>query len=181
MTENPDRPPDQTPAAAGTPTTTDGPTTGGPSTGGPTTGGPSTGGPTTGPATGGHQVGGQTAGGQTATRTQPGGEHRAPRARRSFTAARRRTADVLATVISVVTTVVVLILAVHIVFAVFEANTANGIVSWFGDRAAGLSWQFKDIFQPDDPKMAVAVNYGLAALVYLVTGRLLTGLARRLG
>ncbi|GAA0573876.1 hypothetical protein [Actinomadura livida] len=120
-------------------------------------------------------------GGHTTTRTEPGGEHRAPRTRRSLTAARRRTADVLATVISVITTVAVLILAVHIVFVAFEANTANGIVSWFSDRATDLSWQFKDIFQPADPKLEVAVNYGLAALVYLLIGRLLTNLTRRLG
>jgi hypothetical protein len=120
-------------------------------------------------------------GGHTTTRTEPGGgDHRAPRTRRSFTAARRRTADVLATVVSVITTVVVLILAAHIVFVAFEANTANGIVDWFGDRATDLSWQFKDIFQPDDPKLETAVNYGLAALVYLAIGRLLTALTRRL-
>lgn len=116
-------------------------------------------------------------------RSEPGGEHRAPRTR-SFAAGaaavRRRAAGVAATVVSVLTTVVVLILAVHIVFVAFEANTANGIVNWFGERAGDLSWQFKDVFQPADPKVEVAVNYGLAALVYLVAGRILVGLIRRL-
>ncbi|TDC85483.1 hypothetical protein E1285_25105 [Actinomadura sp. 7K507] len=78
------------------------------------------------------------------------------------------------------TTVIVLILAVHIVFVAFEANTGNDLVRWFGDRATDLSWQFRDVFQPDDHKVAVAVNYGLAALVYLVIGRILTGLIRRI-
>ncbi|MFS2293498.1 MAG: hypothetical protein FWJ90_12460 [Actinomadura sp.] len=116
-------------------------------------------------------------------RSEPGGEHRAPRTR-SFAAGaaavRRRAAGVAATIVSVLTTVVVLILAVHIVFVAFEANTANGLVSWFGERATDLSWQFKDVFQPGDPRVEVAVNYGLAALVYLVIGRILVGLVRRL-
>ncbi|MEU5994592.1 hypothetical protein ABZ806_36935 [Spirillospora sp. NPDC047418] len=119
------------------------------------------------------------------TRTEPGGDHRAPRVRRSLKdragGARRRTAGAIATVISVVTTLVVLILAVHVVFVAFEANTANDLVRWFGDRATDLCWQFKDVFQPADHKTEVAVNYGLAALVYLVIGRVLVGLVRRLG
>ncbi|TDC06686.1 hypothetical protein E1284_33465 [Actinomadura bangladeshensis] len=117
-------------------------------------------------------------------RTEPGGDHRAPRVRRSLrdrtAGARRRTAGAIATAISVATTLVVLVLAVHIVFVAFEANTANDLVRWFGDRATDLCWQFKDVFQPADRKTEVAVNYGLAALVYLVIGRVLVGLVRRL-
>ncbi|TMQ90668.1 hypothetical protein ETD83_34485 [Actinomadura soli] len=115
-----------------------------------------------------------------ATRVEPGDDQRE---RRSFsagaTAARRRAAGIAATAVSAVTTVVVLIMAVHILFVAFEANTANDLVRWFGDRATELCWQFKDVFQPENPKAEVAVNYGLAAVVYLVAGRLLTSLIRR--
>ncbi|MFC4056328.1 hypothetical protein ACFOY4_42155 [Actinomadura syzygii] len=107
-----------------------------------------------------------------------------PRPRRPLpagaAAARRRTVGVLATAVSVATTLVVAILAVHIVFVAFEANTANDIVRWFGERAHDLCWQFKDVFQPSDRKLDVAVNYGLACLVYLVGGRILVALIRRL-
>ncbi|GGV32608.1 hypothetical protein GCM10010182_65490 [Actinomadura cremea] len=92
---------------------------------------------------------------------------------------RTRAAGAVATVISVVTTIVVAILAVHIVFVVFEANTGNDIVHWFADRARDLAWRFEDVFRPDDEKTAVAINYGLAALVYLVIGRVLAALVRR--
>ena len=157
MAENPDRPLDRDP--------------------GGTTGPPAASGPAAAP-------GSAVTGEHSMTRTEPGGDHRAPRVRRSFTAGagavRRRATGVLATVVSAVTTVIVLILAVHIVFVAFEANTGNDLVRWFGDRATDLSWQFRDVFQPDDPKVAVAVNYGLAALVYLVAGRVLVGLIRRL-
>ena len=117
------------------------------------------------------------------TQTEPGGDHRAPRTRRPFPAAavRRRAVALLAAAVSVATTVVVAVLAVHIVFTAFEANTGNDLVRWFGDRATDLCWQFKDVFQPENPKVEVAVNYGLAALVYLVIGRIVVGLVRRLG
>jgi hypothetical protein len=117
------------------------------------------------------------------TQTGTGGDHRAPRTRRRYsgTAVRRRAVALLAAAVSVATTLVVAVLAVHIVFTAFEANTANDLVRWFGHRATDLCWQFRDVFQPDDPKVEVAVNYGLAALVYLVIGRIVVGLVRRLG
>jgi hypothetical protein len=79
-----------------------------------------------------------------------------------------------------ITTVVVATLAVHIVFVAFEANPANELVNTVSEWARGMAWQFKDVFQPADPKIEVVVNYGLAAVVYLVVGRLLIGLVRRL-
>ncbi|RSN52474.1 MULTISPECIES: hypothetical protein [Actinomadura] len=101
------------------------------------------------------------------------GRRRAPRAP-------ARAAGAAATAVSIATTAVVAILAVHILFTVFEANTANGIVEWFAGAADRLAWQFEDVFRPDDPKVAVAVNHGLAAAVYLAAGRLAAALVRRL-
>ncbi|HEY8479235.1 MAG TPA: hypothetical protein VIL71_05315 [Spirillospora sp.] len=122
---------------------------------------------------------------QTASRTANESGPSAPRTRRSLiaglAAARRRLAAVVATVVSVITTVVVVVLAVHIVFVAFEANTGNDLVRWFGERATDLSWQFKDVFQPENPKISVAVNYGMAALVYLIAGRILVGMIKRAG
>ncbi|MFI0452351.1 hypothetical protein [Actinomadura sp. 6N118] len=113
--------------------------------------------------------------------TTTGTSHRVRRPRaEAMTMVRRRAVNAVAWFISLVTTVVVLILAVHIVFVAFEANTANDLVNTVGDWADDLAWQFKDVFQPDDHKVEVAVNYGLAALVYLIVGRILTSLVRRL-
>jgi hypothetical protein len=97
-----------------------------------------------------------------------------------LTSARKRTAGILAAAVSVITTVVVATLAVHIVFVAFEANTANELVSTVADWAEGMAWQFTDVFQPADPKIEVAANYGLAAVAYLVAGRIAIGLIRRL-
>ncbi|POM26883.1 hypothetical protein BTM25_12910 [Actinomadura rubteroloni] len=99
--------------------------------------------------------------------------------RKAGVSLRRKVTGYVATAVSLITTLVVAVLAIHIVFVAFEANTGNPIVDWFGDAARTLAWEFVDVFRPGDPKMDVAVNYGLAALVYLVAGRIAVALVRR--
>jgi hypothetical protein len=38
-----------------------------------------------------------------------------------------------------------------------------------------------DLFQPANPKVAVGVNYGIAALIWLVITNFVTGIVRRVG
>ena len=38
-----------------------------------------------------------------------------------------------------------------------------------------------DLFQPQNPKLMVAVNYGIAAVIWLVITNFVTGLVRRVG
>lgn len=92
---------------------------------------------------------------------------------------RKRVVNMIATAVSILTTLVVAVLAVHIVFAVFEANGSNAIVAGVGEWAERVAWEFKDVFAPRDPKISVLVNYGLAAVVYLIVGRIVVGLIRR--
>jgi hypothetical protein len=96
-----------------------------------------------------------------------------------LTTARQRGAGILATTVSVVTTVVVATLAVHILFVVFEANASNDLVNTISSWAEGMAWQFKDVFEPANPKLGVAANYGMAGAVYLMIGRLLVSSLRR--
>jgi hypothetical protein len=93
----------------------------------------------------------------------------------------RRIRDALATAVVIVAATVAIILAVHVVFVVFEANGANGIVKTINSWADTLAWNFKDIFTPTDPKAAALVNYGLAAAIYLIAGRVVAALIRRAG
>jgi hypothetical protein len=93
----------------------------------------------------------------------------------------RRVRDALATAVVIVAAAVAIILAVHVVFVVFEANAANGIVKTINGWADSLAWNFKDIFTPANPKTAALVNYGLAAAIYLIAGRALATLIRRAG
>jgi hypothetical protein len=104
---------------------------------------------------------------------------------RSFVVLPRRTwkrgIDAIATAVVIAAVVVAIILAVHVVFVVFEANGANSLVTTINDWADTLAWKFKDVFTPENPKAAAFVNYGLAAVIYLIAGRLVAGLVRRAG
>ena len=44
-----------------------------------------------------------------------------------------------------------------------------------------LGWNFRDLFVPHDPRVATLANYGIAAVAYLIAGRLAAAVIRRLG
>lgn len=110
----------------------------------------------------------------TTERTQP---RRKPRTGPRL---RDRVVDGATTAISLVATGVVIILSLHIIFVMFEANQSNAIVRTVNSWAETLAWQFKDVFAPSDPKISVLVNYAVAAMVYLIVGRVAAGLVRRM-
>lgn len=74
---------------------------------------------------------------------------------------------------------VALIIGAAILLRVLDANTANSIVKAVQDAGKALVGPFKDIFKIDKPKVSVAVNWGLAALVYLLVGGLIARVLRR--
>lgn len=85
----------------------------------------------------------------------------------------------LASVIHVVSGVIVTIFVLHIVFTLFGANQSSGIVSFVYTMAKILVLGFGDVFTPGDATLGLVLNYGLAAAVYLVVGRLVAGALRR--
>ncbi|PWV78328.1 hypothetical protein SAMN05421630_10458 [Prauserella marina] len=74
-----------------------------------------------------------------------------------------------------------LILVLHVIFVIGEANQDNGIVSFVSDWSRSLSLGFHDLFQPEDPKLSVLVNFGIAALFWLVVSSIVARLIRRVG
>ena len=88
-------------------------------------------------------------------------------------------ANMIARIVLLVAWVVAIIIVAGILFVVFDANTSNSIVSWIHDAAKFLVGPFDGIFKPGDHKLAIAINWGLAAVVYLVVARLIAGLLRR--
>lgn len=85
-------------------------------------------------------------------------------------------AALLARLIWLVVVVLVVIIALAIAFVVLGANASNDIVSNVHDWAKTLVGPFKDIFSLSDRKANVALNYGLAILVYLLIAWLITKL-----
>lgn len=86
----------------------------------------------------------------------------------------------VARIVRLIAAVVALIIAVAIVLRVTGANPGNVIVREFHDVANTLVGPFRNVFTIKDPKVSVAVNWGLAAVVYLIAGALLGSLIARM-
>ena len=71
------------------------------------------------------------------------------------------------------------LIVVGIVLVLLEANRDNAIVDWLVGAADFLSQPFHGIFTPDGRKAQVAVNWGLAAVLYAIVGGLIARMLRR--
>jgi hypothetical protein len=92
----------------------------------------------------------------------------------------RRVAESAAALVRILAMIICVLLALHIAFVVFRANDGNAIVRTVNDWADWFAWRFRDMFVPKDERVAVLVNYGIAAVVYLIVGRVVSGLIRRI-
>lgn len=92
---------------------------------------------------------------------------------------RIRTVGIVCTVINVITVAFAVVLGVHIVLVLGEANMANGFASFVDSWAAGVRLGLNGLFTPDNAKLATLFNEGLAAILWLVIGGVLTYLIRR--
>lgn len=72
-----------------------------------------------------------------------------------------------------VTVIIAVIIVGHIIFVLLDANGANDIVSTDSDWATWFSTWFLNLFTPSSYKLNVTLNYGLAALCYLLLGGIL--------
>jgi hypothetical protein len=91
-----------------------------------------------------------------------------------------RVLTLLATIVRVVCSVIAALIVIHAVFVLFEANPANVLVEFTAGVRDTFGWFTRDLFAPSDPKIAEAVNDGLAALIWVVVGSLVSKLLVRL-
>jgi hypothetical protein len=82
----------------------------------------------------------------------------------------------LARVVRLIVGIVVLIIVAGIVLVLLKANPASTIVSDVHDAARWLAGPFDGIFSFDNARVSLAVNWGLAAVVYLIVGGLIVRL-----
>ena len=82
----------------------------------------------------------------------------------------------LARVVRLIVSIVVLIIVAGIVLVLLKANPASTIVSDVHDAAHWLAGPFNGLFSPHNARVALAVNWGLAAIVYLIVGGLIARL-----
>jgi hypothetical protein len=104
---------------------------------------------------------------------------RAGRARAKAGVAARRGLWGVARIVSLITSIVVGLIVLAIVLILLEASRSNGIVDALVSAGDWLSSPFHGIFSLDSHKATVAVNWGLAALVYALVGGFIARLLRR--
>jgi hypothetical protein len=65
------------------------------------------------------------------------------------------------------------------VLVLVKANPNNQIVDFVLDVGRFLTRPFHGLFPQHDPRQDVLVNWGIAAIVYLIVGAFIARLARR--
>ena len=93
----------------------------------------------------------------------------------------QRGIDALANVLRIVGMAIVAVLVVFVVLTLLSANPDNGRTMIVTDLADTFSLGLGDLFQPEDPKLAVALNFGTAALLWFAITSIVVRLVRRLG
>jgi hypothetical protein len=88
-------------------------------------------------------------------------------------------ADLLVRAVQLVVSIVVLIIVAGILLVVLKANPANSIVSEVHSWARWLAGPFDGMFSFHSANTAIAVNWGIAAVVYLLVGGLIARLIGR--
>jgi hypothetical protein len=74
-----------------------------------------------------------------------------------------------------------LVLAVHIIMVFGAANPANGFAQLINNWAGAVSLGLRNLFTPDSEKLRVLFNEGLAAVIWLIIGAILTDVVTRIG
>lgn len=108
-------------------------------------------------------------------------EHEQEVARRSGAEIRGAVVGVIANIVRWAGLVVAVILVVRVLLTVGGANPANGITSFITTCSDQLAWGFRDLFTPTEPKLRVLVNYGVAAIFWLIVSGIIARLIRKLG
>ena len=85
----------------------------------------------------------------------------------------------LARAVMLLTSALALILLLGILVVVLEANRSNDLVQFLRDAASFLAGPFDGLFTLDSNKAEKAVNWGIAAVVWLALGRLVARMLLR--
>ena len=101
------------------------------------------------------------------------GRRRGARAGSAVAAAGAGTSLLIARVIRLIADVVALILALGIVFVLLKATPSNTIVSHVHDWAHWLATPFNGLFHLHSARGTIALNWGIALVVYLLVGHLI--------
>jgi len=83
-----------------------------------------------------------------------------------------------ASVVLAITGIIVGFIALGILLVLASANRGNMLVDFVLDVATWLTTPFHNLFLRSNPKEAVLLNWGLAAIVYAIVGGVIARFAR---
>lgn len=109
----------------------------------------------------------------------PARPHRPARPARPPVTTWHRVVASTAAVVRLAAKVAALALVLYALFTVFRANPANVWYQFVESLASWLSLGLANLFQLADPRWTTLVNYGLAAIVWLIMGSAVASLIRR--
>ncbi|MCU1667840.1 MAG: exported protein of unknown function [Blastococcus sp.] len=90
-----------------------------------------------------------------------------------------RVFGLVATIVRVVCSVIAALIVIHAAFVLFSANPQNELVQFTAGVRDSFGWFTKNLFTPKDAKIGEAINDGLAALIWVVVGNLVSKLIVR--
>lgn len=93
---------------------------------------------------------------------------------------RTKVVSVVAGVLGWAGLLIAVVLVANVLLTVGGANPANSITTTVAAWADRLALGFRDLFTPQDAKLRVLVNHGIAAVFWLVVRSLVLRLVRRL-
>ena len=91
----------------------------------------------------------------------------------------RSALSVLGTIVALIGSIAAAIIVLGIVLVVLKANPHNAVVQDVHDAAKALVGPFDGMFTITDHRLEIAVNWGIAAVVWLAVSRLVAGMLRR--
>jgi CelD/BcsL family acetyltransferase involved in cellulose biosynthesis len=100
---------------------------------------------------------------------------------RIVSATTRRGAGVVASVLRLVGMLIVLVLVVYVLLTALDANFGNVWAAAVREAADYFDLGLANLFQPPDPKVAVAMSFGTAALIWWAITAVVVRLVRRIG
>ncbi len=91
----------------------------------------------------------------------------------------KRIRNLVASLVWLIAVLAAAVLALGALFtALDQANQSNEIVRWVLERGHDLVGPFKDLFRLETAKNTLLVNWGIAALVYLIVGKIIERFVR---
>jgi len=97
------------------------------------------------------------------------------------TPARIRVVRIVNALVHAVCWIFALVLIVHILLVFGEANPGNGFARLIDQWSRAVSLGLRNLFTPEGLKLRTLFNDGLAALLWLIIGGVVTDLVSRIG